>query len=56
MTVERIKRKMLVLNVAEVIYYLYFFVMAFAKGMGLYDGMWPYTAALVLGAAPVPPS
>lgn len=40
---------MLVLNVAEIVYYLYFLIMAFAKGMGLYDGMWPYTAALFMG-------
>lgn len=39
----------LVLNVAEIIYYLYFAIMIFAKGIGLYEGMWPYTAALILG-------
>lgn len=41
---------MLILNLAEAVYYIYFFIMAFAKGMGLYDGMWPYTLALALGA------
>ena len=39
----------LVINVAEIVYYLYFAIMIFAKGIGLYDGMWPYTLALVLG-------
>ncbi|MDD6071491.1 MAG: hypothetical protein PUC12_11885 [Clostridiales bacterium] len=44
------KKDVLVLNVAEIVYYLYFAIMAFAKGIGLYDGMWPYTVALFLGA------
>lgn len=44
------KKNVLILNVAEIAYYLYFAVMVFAKGIGLYDGMWPYTAALFLGA------
>jgi len=47
--VQEEKRKM-VLSVAELAYYCYFAVMTFAKGMGLYDGMWPYTAALCMGA------
>ena len=42
-------RNELVFNVAEIIYYLYFAIMIFAKGIGLYDGMWPYTVALILG-------
>lgn len=46
---QQTKKNVLVLNVAEIVYYFYFFIMAFAKGMGLYDGMWPYTAALLLG-------
>lgn len=48
--IQQAKKNELVFNIAEIVYYLYFFIMAFAKGMGLYDGMWPYTAALVLGA------
>lgn len=44
------EKNMLVLNIAEIAYYLYFSVMIFAKGIGLYDGMWPYTVSLVLGA------
>lgn len=44
------KKNVLILNVAEIAYYFYFAIMIFAKGIGLYDGMWPYTAALILGA------
>ena len=50
MTEQTHKKNVLILNVAEIAYYFYFAVMAFAKGIGLYDGMWPYTAALILGA------
>ena len=38
------------LRAAEAVYYMYFAVMTLAKGLGLYDGMWPYTAALCIGA------
>ncbi len=47
---QQTNKNVLILNIAEIVYYFYFFIMAFAKGMGLYDGMWPYTAALLLGA------
>ena len=47
---QQANKNVLILNIAEIVYYFYFFIMAFAKGMGLYDGMWPYTAALLLGA------
>ncbi len=43
------KKDTLELGIAEIAYYLYFSVMLFAKGMGLYQGMWPYTVSLVLG-------
>lgn len=35
---------------AEIVYLLYFSVMTLAKGLGLYDGMWPYTLSLFVGA------
>ncbi len=44
------KKNVLILTVAEIIYYLYFSIMVFAKGIGLYDGMWPYTTALIFSA------
>lgn len=51
MLTEQTERKnIIVLNVAEIAYYLYFSIMVFAKGIGLYEGMWPYTAALLMGA------
>ena len=37
-------------SIAEIVYILYFSVMTLAKGMGLYDGMWPYTLSLCIGA------
>lgn len=37
-------------SIAETVYILYFSVMTLAKGMGLYDGMWPYTLSLCIGA------
>lgn len=37
-------------TIAEIIYILYFSVMTLAKGLGLYDGMWPYTLSLCVGA------
>ena len=36
-------------SIAEIIYILYFSVMTLAKGLGLYDGMWPYTLSLCVG-------
>lgn len=44
-------KQVMVLQVAEIAYYLYFAIMVFAKGIGLYEGMWPYTASLLIGAA-----
>ena len=38
------------LSIAEIVYILYFSIMTLAKGMGLYDGMWPYTLSLYAGA------
>lgn len=46
MTVNRI-----LLTYAEIVYYIYFSVMTLAKGLGLYDGMWPYTLSLYIGFA-----
>ena len=37
-------------TIAELVYFLYFSVMTVAKGLGLYDGMWPYTLSLCAGA------
>ena len=37
-------------SIEEIIYYLFFAVMLTAKGLGLYDGQWPYTLSLVIGA------
>ena len=36
-------------SITEIIYILYFSVMTLAKGLGLYDGMWPYTLSLYVG-------
>ena len=33
-------------RIAELIYFLYFSVMTLTKGLGLYEGMWPFTVAL----------
>lgn len=44
-------KQVMVLNVAEIAYYSYFAIMVFAKGIGLYEGMWPYTAVLLMGGA-----
>ena len=44
------RRNTIVLNVSEIAYYLYFSIMVFAKGLGLYEGMWPYAVALLMGA------
>lgn len=50
-TVQQAEKKdVLILNIAEIAYYLYFAIMLFAKGVGLYDGMWPYAVSLILGA------
>lgn len=38
-------------TIAEMVYYVYFALMVFVKGIGLYDGMWPYDMALIIGAA-----
>lgn len=35
-------------TVREIVYYAYFALMLTAKGMGLYVGQWPYTAAVCL--------
>ena len=45
-----IQEKKSTFNIAEIIYVLYFSVMTLAKGLGLYDGMWPYTLSLYIGA------
>lgn len=37
-------------SIAEIVYILYFCIMTLAKGLGLYDGMWPYTLSLCAGA------
>lgn len=44
-------KKINTFSIAEIVYILYFSVMTLAKGLGLYDGMWPYTLSLYAGAA-----
>jgi len=38
------------LQLSEILFFLYFALMLFAKGMGLYQGQWPYTLALGISA------
>ena len=38
------------INLSELIYLLYFSIMTAAKGLGLYDGMFPYTLSLYISA------
>ena len=47
---NQIQEKKSTFNIAEIVYILYFSVMTLAKGLGLYDGMWPYTLSLYIGA------
>lgn len=47
---NQIQGKKSTFNIAEIIYILYFSVMTLAKGLGLYDGMRPYTLSLYIGA------
>lgn len=44
------KRTRIEFSIEEIVYYLFFAVMLTAKGLGLYDGQWPYTLSLMLGA------
>ena len=37
-------------TISELVYYAYFALMLFVKGVGLYEGQWPYTLSLLLGA------
>ena len=41
------KFKCIKISIREILYYLFFFTMLMAKGMGLYEGMWSYTICLV---------
>lgn len=42
--------KKLTFTIQELVYYIFFAMMLFVKGMGLYAGQWPYTVSLIIGA------
>ena len=46
-------RKTITIKYTELCYYLFFSILFFAKGIGLYDGQMSFKVCLVLAAVPV---